>query len=91
MDEHTADQQTEATPVDSIPEESVLDVPNPGVLAEYLTGVYTDEEASNFERTMAAVALNSFWLGCELARVTQFLERVDIVDAPMGVPKPRMN
>lgn len=85
MDEN---QQPEDTPVEA---PNLEDIPSPGVIARHLTGVFMDEEASNFERTMAAVGLNAFWLGCELERVTQFLERTDIVEMPIDSPKPRMN
>lgn len=56
------------------------DLVQPYELAMFLTGVYRDEEASNFERVQAAVALSSFWMGVELNRIADMLDRVSFVE-----------
>jgi hypothetical protein len=68
------------------------DLVSPLELAEFLTGVYRDEEASNFERVQAAVALSTFWVGVELQRVLAAMAHVTFVPVDDEPPPPaRMN
>jgi hypothetical protein len=53
-----------------MPEEFIA----PEQLASDLQKVYQDEEASTFERNLAAVGLTVFWLGVEVDRLTTLLE-----------------
>lgn len=69
------------------PEENPLDeLVAPHELAKFLTGVYRDEEASNFERVQAAVALSTFWMGVELERIYNAIEGVPIMTVPGPPP-----
>lgn len=63
----------------------------PGELAAHLTSVFRDEKTSNFEKTMAAVGLQSFWLGCEVNRIAHMATVVVPMDPNPTEPGTRMN
>lgn len=60
---------------------------DPNEIAEYLTGVYKDEETSNFEKLHAACALMHFWTAVQIAHTNDILQ--NFIAVPVGtVPMP---
>lgn len=69
--------------------------PTPTDLALYLTKVYQDPEASPSDKLLAASSLMSFWLGGEVAALTQVfslaVEQAMAVTQPNDVPGQKLN
>lgn len=72
------------------PQYEPSDFTQSGELAEYLTKMYKDPETSSFEKTMAGVGLQAFWVGCEMNRLIQMFS-IPVEEQPHGHEPPRMN
>jgi hypothetical protein len=62
-------------------DEEGLEIVQPTEIAAFLSAVYRDEDASNFERTQAAVGLSAFWMGVELNRMCDLFHGLAFIPA----------
>lgn len=79
---------TDTSPDAETEDHPITQLTGPVEIATYLNGIFMDKDHTHHTRTVAANGLACFWMGCELNRVAQVIESVELVPLS-GPPSPQ--